>query len=800
MGSSTNTFGNITLNASSVLTANSNDFSVKGNWTNNGGTFTGTAGKTVTFNGSASTQSITGSGQTTFENLTINNSNASETVTVSTSNINIRGVLDVEDGQLVTGGLVTFISDATSTGVVGDLSTGTPNATAISGNVTVQRYVNEDSGGPSWLLLASPVTGVFLEDWDDDAYTTGITNSDDPAYPFVSMSTWDETTMTFPTPGNTVTESLNRGADKSGWFVYNTTTTFDLTGPLGSQGTVTMSGLSENGSDYATTNTGWHLLGNPYQAHVPWDNTLLTNIDGASGGSAYVIKNDGTGDYVEYNHATSSNILAAGEGFWVRVADGLTGTVEFAENDKSGLATGDNYNSVKYANPNLALMKIQMEVNGDGRTDEAKIAIRENASLGYEYFNETSKLGNANGLLNIFTRAGNNRVSFNSLPDDTANLIIPIETYREYGAWSTTDNYTLTFVDVSSFKDNNKCLVLEDSVLGTFTPITADGQTYSYTANDTDPRRLFLHISSPVREDIIPSGCNALGEIVAAGEGSGPFNYTWLNDDLDTVRVVTGVSTPDTLKNLSPGIYTVQVDGNGTCGTIKLRTTIADEIVCETTQAENTVCTNLYYKDRPSVRIEDKNYFERNVGEFYKWFKRNGKTKKYEMIGQGVDMYYIDTKKPGRYFFAIHSVCGGKKRSRSTPLKPAICSSGGIVILENEDYDYNSEEEQALMDYAMEYETVVVDINEESSASLVDVSPNPFTNNVRIMVDGVDLTGAYIVINDVLGKQVLNQSVKASTNTVSIDLNTEKLVEGVYMFQLYGKDNELIYSNKLIKQ
>ena len=90
--------GNVTLSSSAPFTlSGAQTINVKGNWTNNGATFTaGTS--TIAFNGT-SAQTIGGTAATTFNNLTINNSNG---VTLGT-NETVNSTLTFTSGKITTG-------------------------------------------------------------------------------------------------------------------------------------------------------------------------------------------------------------------------------------------------------------------------------------------------------------------------------------------------------------------------------------------------------------------------------------------------------------------------------------------------------------------------------------------------------------------------------------------------------------------------------------------------------------------------------------------------------------------------
>ncbi len=95
--------GNILIDNTAVFAAGTNNISVGGNWTNNS-SFTYTAPRTVTFNGS-STQSLGGTTATGFDNLTISNTagiNVTNNITVNNVLALNNGIVSVSSGKVVT--------------------------------------------------------------------------------------------------------------------------------------------------------------------------------------------------------------------------------------------------------------------------------------------------------------------------------------------------------------------------------------------------------------------------------------------------------------------------------------------------------------------------------------------------------------------------------------------------------------------------------------------------------------------------------------------------------------------------
>ncbi len=106
-------FKNITIGGGGILTAQSGNISVSGNWTNNGGAFTPGAG-TIVFNGTTA-QTIGGSSATTFNNLTDSNSTG---VSLNGVDAIIGGTLALGVNKISTGANKIILSSTTApTGV-----------------------------------------------------------------------------------------------------------------------------------------------------------------------------------------------------------------------------------------------------------------------------------------------------------------------------------------------------------------------------------------------------------------------------------------------------------------------------------------------------------------------------------------------------------------------------------------------------------------------------------------------------------------------------------------------------------
>jgi hypothetical protein len=122
------TFGHVQVNSGATVEAGGN-FTVAGNWTNNGGTFNPGSG-TVTFNSTAAEQAINGTSTSqTFNNVTVAKSAQTLSVGGSTTTLTLNGTLILTSGLFSAG-------SATSIGIAGNWTNNGGTFTAGSGTVT----------------------------------------------------------------------------------------------------------------------------------------------------------------------------------------------------------------------------------------------------------------------------------------------------------------------------------------------------------------------------------------------------------------------------------------------------------------------------------------------------------------------------------------------------------------------------------------------------------------------------------------------------------------------------------------
>lgn len=184
---------------------------------------------------------------------------------------------------------------------------------------------------------------------------------------------------------------------------------------------------------------------------------------------------------------------------------------------------------------------------------------------------------------------------------------------------------------------------------------------------------------------------------------------------------------------------------------------------------------------------------------------------------------HIDVVAPGNYIYGLsynsdnnfNSYWGGT--SQATPLVAGICS-----LLMSKDPDITPEEIRTILrntaadqvgkksedtpgfdiyygygrvnaHKALKY--VLSAVKSEANLAKLQVYPNPTTSSLKI---DSKLDFQSIRITDLLGQQVFEKSYVEYRLTNEI--NIKEIPKGVYILSLYGKDNSLVYSEKIIKE
>ena len=208
--------------------------------------------------------------------------------------------------------------------------------------------------------------------------------------------------------------------------------------------------------------------------------------------------------------------------------------------------------------------------------------------------------------------------------------------------------------------------------------------------------------------------------------------------------------------------------------------------------SDSLFCKEKTFKDRDFIFLRDADYWKYGKGEWYKWYRKNPATKKYELIAKGYDKHRIRVKRYGRYYFRVfNNECGNSIPSYSFRINQVICQQG--IIIDEELFDFEQDEEAI---EASEYDEVLVEIEENPDFGYsFSVFPNPVTDKIVINNDSFD-DEISLKLVDVLGREMLSKEKITSSQT---ELNIRHFNSGIYFVELYNRMGTLLYRNKFIK-
>lgn len=409
-GNSTTTFdGSTTISGSGTvnfnflvitdeLTSSSGVISVVRDFTNNG-TFNHNGG-TVSFSTTGTVQQqILGSNSIEFNNLTANNVGVAVDLVnniTAPATVSIYGTLTLGETATVFDAdgagtseliLVSTNDDPTSDARVAALPAASSN---ITGNITVQRFVSDESTGRfyryisspvvgatvSQLKAAIPVTGVFADPSDD--FSTPPCTGCIPTNP--SLYSYNESTSAYVAfPGSGINSSSAPFVSGRGYSAF-----FRHQGS-GGVGSVVINFRGTNPPQTGVTlpvsssASGFSLVGNPYPSAIVWNNGAGWTKSNIADG--IVVRDNATGVHQAYSAVTGTGIIAAGQAFWVQSSAGGA-SLSINEGAKSSSSTS----FYKLDQPILDEVNLLLTKTSTGTTDMTTISRKQGSVAGLDAF------------------------------------------------------------------------------------------------------------------------------------------------------------------------------------------------------------------------------------------------------------------------------------------------------------------------------------------------------------------------------------------------------------------------------
>ncbi|MDB4534087.1 PKD domain-containing protein [Vicingaceae bacterium] len=546
------TVRNLIIDVQGSLNLSNNNYQlrVRKDFTNNG-TLISNNGK-IKFVGSQK-QYINGAATSEFYNLHINNS---EGVKITNGIANIQGALYIQNGCIETGNRVTLLSNATGTARIPELV----NGTCITGDITMQRYIN--SGLTTWKYLSSAVSGTTIGDYSDDFFTTGFIGSNYPPSlavpnPWVSIYTYNESIPGVIDSGfvkvTNTSNPISVGQGFWAWVDGSQTTTIDITGPP-NVGNINTNLSYTNNS--APTGDGWNMVGNPYPSSIDWD--AIPASDKTNINNAIYIWDGENQQYASYVFGIGANggskNIPSTQAFWVQ-ANSPGPSIQFTEANKVAA-------DAPFLKQSSSVAPLRIKTENTYGSDELVINFQTSATNNFDGEFDAKKLASSNtSLPNSSSVLNGVDYSINQINPQEISIPIKILT-------GITGTHIIRFENAYDFNPSS-CLILEDLFSGISYNLSLV-DSFSVTIYDTtQTSRFLLHIGAPTKvtsEDVSCFGNNN-AKIVFSKNSSSPFNIIWRNSSNAIIANNSNVVVSDSISNLNPGEYYIETT-DALCGNL----------------------------------------------------------------------------------------------------------------------------------------------------------------------------------------------------------------------------------------
>lgn len=541
--------GSLTIGASGTLSAAAFSINAAGNFSNSGGTFTH-GSNTVTFDGNT-TQDVNGAGTSTFYNMTV----------TGTSNVSIQTTANLENTLTLSGASALFDADGSGSGVFTLRSTSSRTARIaalttpanFTGNITMQRFIPVANDG--WKFFGSPVSGATIGAVDNASSFTGYYSFDETVNQSYNNG---YTTATAAT-------SMGVGQGFMGYAPTASNITIDVTGPP-NKDNISLPVTFTNGDAEGAGVDGWNLVSNPYPSEIDWELVSLTNVGGTfyvwnadllSGLGDYAYYTKGSFDYSTYNTLNSS--IPSWQAFYVN-ATAAAPLVSLTESSKSSNSPvfmktgGEQVSDI-----------IRLTLSGLGLTTQTNVKFMPEATENFDGKYDAYKLFSFSPIApSICSLNDSIYYATNALPELTSEVSLSIRTFV-----GTAGIYTISANDLNGILPGS-CVMLYDTYLDT----TVDLRNNSYTCHMPDTMnvpRFTLNISPPsysftsTKSDIT---CHKADDgMMIVNPGVGTWDYVWKNGIGSVIKSkIASTSIADTLSNLKPAYYSVEVSESEGCG------------------------------------------------------------------------------------------------------------------------------------------------------------------------------------------------------------------------------------------
>jgi hypothetical protein len=476
--------------------------------------------------------------------------------------------LQVTSGGMNVGSVDQFImlSDATKTSQILESM---PDAFLdTDNNYNLQRFISPRNA--EFSDFSSPLNDGTIADLDDDLILSGVGGNNGNAYYsdstiFYSIWFWNADEQRHDTVKSVSTEMI-QGV---GYEVYlaNDLSTFN-------GATVSYIGTPTSGSlDKAVDiYTGWNLVGNPYYAHINYD-----NLDHESDlSNTFYIYNTNSGSYSSFSRGNNV-LIAPGQGFWVdktSTGSGNPREFEFEESDKA-ISTSSTFIRKKANNP-PSIFTLKDQANQFSH--ELKIKFDPFASNDIDQLDGRYLPSPFEEVPAIYSpiASGNKKLVYNYLQGSMATKTVPVAvyTYNE-------GVYEFKVENLDEINTYYQCVYLKDKEQEELIDLSLQ-KTYEFNSTKGEHQRFELIFSNSYEDCISPEQKAQTAASTKEGMELRPYYDQWyldfnIGEELNPIDIriynemgqliqqpqieqLSGVgSIPVRLENQPTGIYIIRV-------------------------------------------------------------------------------------------------------------------------------------------------------------------------------------------------------------------------------------------------
>ena len=423
----TATVHSLTLATGASLRQSGGTLSLAGDLFANG-TLAATGGTLATTGSTA--QTLVGSSLLALQNLTIGTAGAALSTATS-----FRGVLTLA-GDLTTNGQALTLLSGMSGGVPTD-GLVVNSGGVVVGTATVQRAIDPSlNSGLGYRHYSAPVSTSTVA----DLATSGFAPVVNPAYnaaaapanvaPYPTVFGYDDRRLNL---------SNNLGSFDKGYFSPAAlsdplTVGRGYTVNIAAAEVVDFQGTLNNGDltlPFTSTRAtypdgGWQLLGNPYPAPLNYASVDPTDRVGLED-AIYVYSSTSqyAGRYRSYVNGIGNPVLPVGQGFFARVAAGLSSaTLTFRNSQRLAVPSATTFQ--RPAADARPLVQLTLQGASAALTDEVSVYFEAGATSGFEPAFDAEKLANTTGL-NLATSQGSHQLSIDGQPElGASERVVPL--------------------------------------------------------------------------------------------------------------------------------------------------------------------------------------------------------------------------------------------------------------------------------------------------------------------------------------------------------------------------------------